>query len=558
MTNFVLKILDLFKGLFCLIGVDYGKFRILLWVKLTVDNRQEKSIAQRRGKKEISNSMLWVVVIYAFMGIFAGVLLLVMQSIFISLFFTFAIIMVMTSVALISDFTSVLLDTTDNAILLPRPIDSRTLVVARITHIVLYLLMITLSLSLASLVIGAIKYGIFFTLLFLLALLLSVLFVVFAANVFYLLLIKLSGEEHFQDIILYFQILMAAFAMGSYQILPRLVGMDQIKNFSFTIRWWTYLLPPAWMAAPIDGVLTGQMNNSVLAFSILGVGIPLLSVLVVTRYLAPGFNRALSRLDTAGAAPNEKQEKTREKGGLPAFFSRILTFSPRENAVFQMVWRLTSRDRKFKLKTYPTFGYLAIIGAILLLYNDGNILEAVQTLSSTKKFLIILYLGCILIPTVLLQQRFSDQHEAAWIYRTLPFSQPSDILKGSLKAMIMKYGFLAFSPLALIVLLIWGFSAADDIIFAFFNMVLCSVVVAFSVRKDLPFSRKYAAGSEARKGVAGILLFMMPVAIGLGHFVLSYIPFAIFAGIPFSAAMIFLAMKLYGNISWDSINLDNS
>ena len=113
---------------------------------------------------------------------------------------------------------------------------------------------------------------------------------------------------------------------------------------------------------------------------------------------------------------------------------------------------------------------------------------------------------------------------------------------------------MAFSPLALIVLLIWGFSVTDDVIFAFCNMVLCSVVVAFSVRNDLPFSRKYAAGSEARKGVAGFLLFIIPVALGLGHFVLSYIPFAIIAGIPFSAAMIFLAMKLYENLSWDNVN----
>ena len=84
LTNFVLKIIDLFKGFFRLMGVDYGKFRILLWAKLTVDNRQEKSIAQRQSKKEMSNSMVWVVVIYAFMGIFTGILLMVMQSIFIS------------------------------------------------------------------------------------------------------------------------------------------------------------------------------------------------------------------------------------------------------------------------------------------------------------------------------------------------------------------------------------------------------------------------------------------------------------------------------------------
>jgi len=140
MTDIILKILDRFKWFFRLLGVDYEKFRILLWVKLTVDNRQEKSVVQRKSKKEMSNSMLRVTIIYAFMGIFLGVMLLGIKSVFTSMIFVFSMVMVMTAVALISDFTSVLLDTTDNAILLPRPIDSRTMAMARITHIVIYIL----------------------------------------------------------------------------------------------------------------------------------------------------------------------------------------------------------------------------------------------------------------------------------------------------------------------------------------------------------------------------------------------------------------------------------
>ena len=89
--------------------------------------------------------------------------------------------MVMTAVALISDFTSVLLDTTDNAILLPRPVDARTLAVARLTHIALYMLLISVSLSLATLVIGTGKYGPMFALAVVIALVFTVLFVVFVA-----------------------------------------------------------------------------------------------------------------------------------------------------------------------------------------------------------------------------------------------------------------------------------------------------------------------------------------------------------------------------------------
>lgn len=548
MTEFVLKVLDLGKGLFRLLQVDYPTFRLLLWMKLTVDNRQEKSITQRSSKKDVSNAMLWVVVIYTFMGIFAGAVLLVISSVFVSMLIVFSLIMVMTAVALISDFTSVLLDTTDNAILLPRPIDSRTLAVARITHIVLYLLMITFSLSLATIIIGTIKFGPLFTLGFLFALILAVLFVVFISNVFYLLLLRISGEEKFRDVILYFQIFMAAFAMGSYQLMPRLLGIEQVRNVTVSIKWWTYFLPPAWLAAPLDALARRNMNSPALIMTLLGVFIPMLSIFVVIRYLAPGFSRALAQLGTIGEATQVRSGGDR---GLGSFFSRLLCSDPAERSVFKMVWRLVSRDRKFKLKTYPTFGYMMIIAAILMLYNDGNVLEALRSLPGTKKYLILLYIGCVLIPLVILQHRFSDQYEAAWMYYALPFTRPGDILKGSFKALVIKFGLFIYMPLSLLVIFAWGIKTADDVMLAFANMLLSSIVIAFVVRKDLPFSRKYVAANEAMKGAAGFMTFMIPAGLGLFHFLLTYLPFAVPVCSVFMLLLVYIAVKFYGNTSWD-------
>lgn len=555
MTDFILSILDLFKGLFRLLKVDYKKFRIILWAKLTDDNRQEKSLVQRKSKKQISNSLLWTAFIYAFLGIFVGLMLLGIQDLFVSMVFVFAIIMVMTAMALISDFTSVLLDTTDNAILLPRPVDGRTLVLARLAHIVIYIMLITLSLSAATIAIGTYKLGPVFTLVFLLSLAFSVLFVMFVANVFYLLLMKISSEEHFRDIILYFQIFMAAFAMGSYQLLPRLIEFDTLKNFTFPIRWWTYLIPPAWMSAPIDAAVNGDWNGPNIVLSLLGLLVPLGSIVVVVRFLAPGFNRALSQMETVGSSAKRDQEKKRERWNLSAFFSRFLTSNPAERAVFQLSWRLSSRDRKFKLKTYPTFGYLLIIVAVLLFIDEGNILQELQSLPQTQKYIIFLYIGCILIPIVVLQQRFSDQYEAAWVYHALPFAKPGDIQKGSLKVMIVKYGIPVFTPLAILVLLIWGPAVIDDIVLAFMSMVISSLVLAFISKSDLPFSRRYGGAAESQRGISVFLMLIVPASLGLIHYLMTFIPYAIPAGILITAGIVYLGMKAYGNIGWQSIRV---
>ncbi|MBA7649355.1 hypothetical protein ES703_57152 [subsurface metagenome] len=555
MTDFILNIIDLFKWLFRLLKVDYEKFRIILWTKLTDDNRQEKSIVQRKGKKQMSNSLAWVVFVYAFMGIFAGLMLLGIQDLFVSMILVFAIIMVMTAVALISDFTSVLLDTTDNAILLPRPVDSRTLVVARLAHIMIYIMLITLSVSAASILIGTVKFGPVFTVVFFICLILSVLFVVFVANVFYLLLMKISSGEHFRDIILYFQIFMAAFAMGSYQLLPRLIEFDSLKNFTFPIQWWTYLVPPAWMAAPIDAAVTGDLSSSKLVLSLLGLLVPVMSVVIVIRFLAPGFSRSIARMEIAGSSGNKDQKKRGERRNLPEFFSRLLTFNPAERAAFQLSWRLSSRDRKFKLKTYPTFGYMLIIAFVLTLFEEGEILQKIQALPSTQKYIIFLYIGCILIPIVVLAQRFSDQYEAAWIYHALPFSRPGDILKGSLKAMIFKYGLSVFIPLVILVILVWGPQVIDDIVLAFMNLIISSLVLAFIGKSDLPFSRRYGGAAERQRGLSGFLMFLIPAALGLIHWGMTFIPYAIPVGILVAAGIIYMGMKAYGNIGWQTIKI---
>jgi len=554
MTDIILKALDLFKWFFRSLGVDYEKFRALLWVKLTVDNRQEKSIVQRKSKKEMSNSMTWVIFIYAFMGIFLGVMLLGIQSVFSSMVLVFSMVMIMTAVALISDFTAVLLDTTDNAILMPRPIDSRTLVTARITHIVLYILLITLALTAASIVIGTVKFGPVFAIVFIIALFFAVLFVVFFANIFYLILLKISTEDHFRDIILYFQILMAAFAMGSYQLLPRLMEMDALKGFTLTIRWWTYLIPPAWMAAPIDIGVTGDFSTAKVVMSLTGLVIPIVSVYVVIKYLAPGFSRALSHMETTGPSSEKNLFAAQKKGKFQTFLARIFTTNSTERSVFQLSWKLSSRDRKFKLRTYPTFGYMLIIAFIMSVYRKGDFLKNIQDLPSTEKFIIFLYVGCILIPIIVLQQRFSDQHEASWIYYAFPFASPGDIQKGSLKAMVVKYGFSVFIPLALFVFLVWGPRVLDDIALAFFNMIIASLVIGFMVRKDLPFSRKASTAAESQRGMTGVLLFLFPVSLGAVHYGLTLLPYAIPAALVIALGIAYLAMKLYGKTTWKMIN----
>ena len=82
-------------------------------------------------------------------------------------------VMAMMGLMLIGDFTNVLVDTTDNTVLLPRPVGDRTLLAVRTAHIVSYLGALSLALCAGTLVIGTIEFHPLFAVVYLLFLILS-------------------------------------------------------------------------------------------------------------------------------------------------------------------------------------------------------------------------------------------------------------------------------------------------------------------------------------------------------------------------------------------------
>jgi hypothetical protein len=121
--------------------------------------------------------------------------------------------------------------------------------------------------------------------------------------------------------------------------------------------------------------------------------------------------------------------------------------------------------------------------------------------------------------------------------------------------MIFKYGLPVFTPLVILVLLVWGPTVLDDIVFAFMNMLISSLVLAFMGRGDLPFSRRYGGAAERQRGLSGFLMFFVPAGLGLIHYGMTFIPYAIPVGILVAAGIITIGMKAYGNIGWQTIRI---
>jgi hypothetical protein len=554
MEKIVLNILSLFKWLFPLIDVDFEKMKAILRAKLISDNRRPfQSFDTSASAKKMSNTFLKSMLFYVIFGIFPGVSIMFLP-LFLSMVMIHSFIMFMMGSALIINFSSVLLDTTDNAILIPRPVDSRTILMARMIHIAVYLFTIALSLALASIVFGTIKFGIVFLPAFLFTLVSSTLITVFFINLMYLVIIHFTSGEKFRDIILYFQIIIGVIFMGGMQIIPRITDRFDFENLNIALGTWSYFVPPAWLAGTMEAIVSDIFQTPYIQLILLTVVVPAVGIYIVAKFLGPGFSRKLALMESSSGKIQEPKKDKKPKVKWMLLFSQLFTRSGAEKAAFEMAWKISSRDRKFKLKTYPGFGYIIIFFYIFVLKDYSSIQDVLTSLPETKKYIVLLYICFFEISIFVPHLALSDNHKASWIYRFLPVKKPGEIMSGALKSVMVKYISLIFVLVTVFILALWGVETVPDIFFGFLSMIIFSFLSAIILKRVLPFSKALDAVQVAGdKGKAMAIMFMAPVFGGI-HYGLTYVNYAVIALIPVLVAAVYFLERKYRNTPWDVVD----
>ena len=549
MVKLILRVFRAFAWALGWVRVDPAQFYALLEIKLTLDERRQQTAFQSRPGRASRRTFEFTLLMNVFLGGAVCGLIFGLNSPLVALTLIHSFIMLMIALSLIADFSSVLLDTTDSQILQPRPISGRTILAARMAHVITYIALLTLSVSAATFVTGTIRLGPAFPFVFALTLVAAVGLVVSVVNVLYLAAMRLTTGERLRDIILYFQVAMTILAVAAYQILPRLLPMLPRETMHLADQWWVYFVPPAWLAAPID-LLAGHRGLPLLVLTGLGLIVPLASFMTVMA-LAPGFKAALVRLEAASTKTAPR--RTHGRGGTGSGWARCLTRTPVERAAFEMTWALCGRDRQFKLRTYPSIGLIFILAGGFILSSATNWRETLATLPTTQKHLLLLYVCCALAPMTLMQIRFSDRYEAAWLYRVLPLERPGPVLLAALKVLLVRLIGPAFALVAIVTLAIWGRRVVSDLVLAFLMTLLITVLQAFLLGRRFPFSEPYGVLEGSGRMTRSLLFMIMPLAAGWLHYALLRIEFGVVTAIPFVAAAVVVIVWLYGRTNWPSV-----
>jgi ABC-2 type transport system permease protein len=456
---------------------------------------------------------------------------------------------------IISEFTSILFDTSENAIIQPLPVKGNTISLARNAHVFIYLALMAFSLSVVSIIVAFAKFGALSGLIFVFTIFLNVLFTLFLANILYLGIFRLASGEKLKNLLMYFQVFIAVLFMAGYQIGMRLVDKSNIMNMELPVHWYTYLLPPAFFSGFIEGLAMNNWDFTHLVLIIEALLIPVVAIYITGKYLTPVFNRKLADLELGDRASKVQTESS----GKNLFFrmmSFVFVHRKDEKAAFYLMWKMTGRERLFKQLVLPSYGYILIMMVMFFLNKPGQVSKMTQG----DNYLFLLYFSVFVAITLPRALLIGTNKNAAWIFKSMPLESPASIFKGSIKAAFSKF----FVPFYLILVaglcIIWGFRILPDAIIAFQVIYLFSLFTYYFQEPLFPFAADKAATQAGGAQMKTFLLLIFGIAFAFLHkFMIHWFPFANLILIPFYTGMIYYVNRVmvYERIRWKVVDRVN-
>lgn len=535
---FSLKILDLFRPLFEAFGVEYEKMRLIVSMKLTLDKRKNNS-------SENKNSLMQSVILYLVIGLVASRIIVMPIDIMTKMTVLFALIFVMLLTCFITDFSSVILDTYDRHIIGITDVKDITLNMAKIVHIIIYISIISLSISAFSILMILMAYNIGFCLLFILCIILMDFLLIMMTSVIYYLLIKIFKGEKLKDVLNLFQIFMILVFSIMYYFITSSLSDIQI-NYTFSINAYDLFIPFMWFASLFCVIFYGKIQTLYIIMAILGIIVPILSILIYIK-LTPAFERNLDKLEQVSY--NEKDSKSKK-----SFVSKLankICKNNEEKSFFEFIYTNLSRDREFKTRVYPTLASGIIMPLVLLFVTydrSMSIMEYLKSLSTTNNFLNI-YLAVILLQNCILLLKYSKEYEASFIYDVLPISKKKNIYSAEFKVIIIKLFVPVFIMIGIPYLILFKAKFIVHLLIAFVSTIFISMGTFRVNDKSLPFSEDYAVTANTSNFLNIIKsIVFVGVAVLLHYLIILKAPYI------FSVAyliLLILIMKIIWNKVFD-------
>jgi hypothetical protein len=552
-------------------GVNIAQLRAILTAKLLMDDRRPIHLNRKNKKAEGKPSKyagIGRLFISGLLGLVLIFPLITKADELVKILIVFSFLIIILSMMLISEFTTVLLDGRDNQIILPKPVNDRTFLLSRILHLIIFILDLAIPISIPAMVTLYFTNGIMGMLGFIVITPFAVFFTVFLVNLFYLLMLKYVSVQKFKNIVTYFQIILGIIIYGVYQIIPRLMSNESFKSYHFPEQISSLAIPSYWFAAAwqvfhqgVSGAGLVRISAAIIAFIV-----PILSLWAMVVYFGPSFNRKLAAISTSGSESENQgpipqpiaTSKTSKPTGKKYYqwLSEKFTRRGAEKMGFEFTWLLTARSRDFKLKTYPGMGYI-LVYAVLMIFSRNKVgFSELSSSENAQKLLLLssVYITMFFMLGALTNSKSSDKYKAAWIFYISPIQFPGSIITGTVKSLLLKFCAPIFLLVSLLGIWLLGWIAIPNLLFAIGNLVGMTYLTAYIAINEIPFSVPENAAGRGMNFMKNLLVGTLPIGVGFLHFyIFSMLPLVIICCLLSFAAVWLLHASLYERY-WKKFN----
>jgi ABC-2 type transport system permease protein len=310
------------------------------------------------------------------------------------------------------------------------------------------------------------------------------------------------------------QVIVAVVAVLAGQI-PQLIGRFHGKLSVNLHSWWVYILPPAWFAG-LDDSIAGSRSATSAILAVAGI-IASTSVLwLAFKKLARDYETGLQTMGEAPAAKRPQRARRRwldRLAGQPPL--RWWMGDPVSRASFLLVASYLFRDRDVKLRVYPGVAPMLVWPIIMLVQDRGP--SNSGGFSGFSGFAIAftgIYIG--IIPLLALDLlRYSQQWQAADLFRIAPMKGPGPLCDGARRAVLLILTFPVVGALVLLARLLGSANAHLPLLLPGIIALPVYAMLACLGGNAVPLSLPSEEAKSAARGLKMIAVMMVSGLLAL-------------------------------------------
>jgi ABC-2 type transport system permease protein len=299
------------------------------------------------------------------------------------------------------------------------------------------------------------------------------------------------------------------------------------------------------------------MDATHLQMIIAAIGLPIITFWLLIKYFAPSFAaRLAASAQDGGTRRASAKDRKAGRNSFSEFLAKLVCKSSTEKAAFAMTWKITGRDKSFRLQFYPSLGYILVLLFIIVFNFRSGVTVHWNHLHNSNSFLWFIYIPLLTVASSIIIITYNENYQASWVFFSTPVNKPGEILSGTLKALFLKYFTLVYAFLFTFCLFIWGPSIIDDFVFGYFNNFLLFIVYALVSNHYFPFSRQPGIKQQSGRWLTAILqLIFIAVMVGIHFIAIRYNDWLIYALMIPILIGCFFSLRSIQNLAWSKISV---